>query len=209
MAVSASGVSTIGQTGMRRTGMAWLVGCGLRRALLLCRDRHGVAAVELALVLPILLLLAFGTVEIGRFVLLHMKLEQLSTITADLGTRDRTLEAATVDDILAAAPIIMRPFRLDEDGVVVLSGIGTNGDGQPSVLWQRRGAGDNALSSGTGGVGATVGLPPALTVSDGQTLVMAEVVYRYRPWLFGFIGERTLIKRAYFRPRLGALRELI
>jgi len=179
----------------------------LARAL--ADDRRGAIALEFALVLPLLLLFCFATIEVGRFALLQMKLEQLASAVGDLASRDRTLDAATVADIVGIADHVLEPFALAADGVVVLSGVGAPGGGTPSILWQHRGGGSADPGTLVGTVGASAQLPAGLTATDGQTVVVAEVVYTYRPWLLGTLAERRIVKRAYFRPRLGSLDRLL
>ncbi|MCB1993774.1 MAG: pilus assembly protein [Geminicoccaceae bacterium] len=190
----------------------WVAGLRGRLSGDLCRghlaaDRRGVIALEFALILPLLILFCFGTVEVGRFVLLQMKLDQLAASVADLGTRDRTLSAATIDDIFAAGAHIVRPFDLAADGRITLSAVGLTAGDQPRVLWQRRSGGTLDLPSETGTVGSPATLPDEITLAVGQTVVVAEVSFSYRG-MFGLLPERITTKRAYFRPRLGSLQEL-
>ncbi len=184
----------------------WRLCCWLARGPL-ATDRRGVIALEFALILPLLILFCFGTVEVGRFVLLQMKLDQLAASVADLGTRDRTLSAATVDDIFAAGAHIVQPFDLATDGRITLSGVGLTAGDQPRVLWQRRSGGTLDLPSETGTVGNPATLPDEITLAVGQTVVVAEVSFSYRG-MFGLLPARVTTKRAYFRPRLGSLQQL-
>lgn len=190
---------------MTRSWMKTLRDAGCDRARRLWPDARGAVALEFALILPLLLLFCFATVEVGRFALLQMKLEQLAGAVADLGTRDRELAAATVDDLFAAAEHVMKPFTLGQDGLIVLSGVGAPGGGRPEILWQRRGGGEASAPPAIGSVGDPMALPPGLRVDDGQTVVVAEIVHTYRPWLLALVPGRTTVKRAYFRPRLGNL----
>ena len=173
----------------------------------LTTDQRGVIALEFALVLPVLILLCFGTVEVGRFVLLQMKLDQLAAAVADLGTRERTLSTATIDDIFAAGAHIVQPFDLAADGRVTLSGVGRAAGDEPRVLWQRRSGGTLDVPSETGTVGGLATLPDEIVLAVGQTVVVAEVSFSYRG-MFGLLPERITTKRAYFRPRLGSLQQL-
>lgn len=173
----------------------------------LTADRRGIIAIEFALILPLLILLCFGTVEVGRFVLLQMKLDQAVASIADLATRERGLNNDTVDDILTAAAYIVQPFDLDANGRLTLSAVGLAADDQPRILWQRRDQGTLPLPSETGTVGALANLPAEIVLTDGQTVIVAEVSFSFRG-MFDLLGERVINKRAYFRPRLGDLREL-
>ena len=58
------------------------------------RDRDGVSAIEFALILPILITLAYGTIEYGRMLLLSQKLQNGTFILADLTARG-FLDAST------------------------------------------------------------------------------------------------------------------
>ena len=187
-----------------RQGARWIAGSGRRG---LAGDRRGVIALEFALILPLLILFCFGTVEVGRFVLLQMKLDQLAASVADLGTRDRTLSVATIDDIFAVGAHIVRPFDLAADGRITLTGVGRAAGDQPRVLWQRRSGGTLDLLSETGTVGGVATLPEEIVLAVGQTVVVAEVSFTYRG-MFGLLPDRITTKRAYFRPRLGSLQEL-
>ena len=63
------------------------------------RDRRGVVAVEFALMMPVLLLLLLGCIEVAQYVLLHQKLQRSATTMADLMTRNTSWEAAEIADM--------------------------------------------------------------------------------------------------------------
>lgn len=71
----------------------------------LWRDRRGVSALEFALVAPFLVLLAAGTIEFGRMMLLTQKLQNASFLFADLAARDKTLSEGKLDDIFSRSAI--------------------------------------------------------------------------------------------------------
>ena len=56
------------------------------------RDRAGIAAVEFALVLPVMILFSLGIAEVGRFALLNLKLQHAATTMADLAVARRGAE---------------------------------------------------------------------------------------------------------------------
>jgi Flp pilus assembly protein TadG len=64
----------------------------------------------------VLLLLSLGTVEIGRFALLALKLQHAATTLADLATREEELSAATLDGLFAATRQVTAPFDLEGTG---------------------------------------------------------------------------------------------
>jgi Flp pilus assembly protein TadG len=174
----------------------------------LWRDRRGLAAVEFALVLPILLLFALGVTEVGRFALLGLKLQHAADTLADLASRDATLSAAALESMFGAVPHIVQPFDMAGQGVAIVSGVGTDNGGSPAVFWQSRGAGGLAAASAIGATGGRATLPADLIVRDGDTVIVAEIHFRYRGWLMRIIPDTTLRRVAFYRPRLGTLRSL-
>ena len=49
-------------------------------------------------------------------------------------------------------------------------------------------------------------MPAGLTVIDGETVIVAEVMFDYTPWLYdAVIGATQLYHTSFFRPRLGTL----
>ena len=179
-----------------------------RKIRTLLRDRRGITTVEFALTVPIMVFLFTALAETGAFLLLHVKLQHATISVADLITRDERISEGTVADLFEAVPEIMSPFELGSDGVVVVSAVGRLGDDAPQVLWQRRGAGPLIRASEIGPEGATVTAPGGLPLRADETLVAAELFFNYEPLIFPFFGTHEIRKSAFYRPRLGALREI-
>jgi Flp pilus assembly pilin Flp len=172
------------------------------------RDRSGIAAVEFALVLPVMMLFALGVAEVGRFALLTLKLQHAANTMGDLAARDEELSLAALQNMFFAMEHIVQPFDLTDQGVVIVSGVGTDAGDPPRVFWQRDGAGSLDEDSEVGGEGDAATLPEGLIVRDGETVIVAEAVFRYTPWLLALVPETLLRRAAYYRPRLGTLRAL-
>jgi Flp pilus assembly pilin Flp len=179
--------------------------CGLRRFR---RDDAGLAAVEFALVLPVMVLFSLGIAEVGRFALLSLKLQHAATTMADLASRDEELSLASLQSMFSAMDHVVRPFDIAGQGVVIASGVGVDGDDAPTVFWQEEGAGDLDEDSEVGAEGDEATLPADLVLRDGETVIVAEVVFRYERWLLRLVPDTTLRRVAYYRPRLGTLRSL-
>ena len=79
----------------------------------LLRDRRGVAAVEFAMILPVMLLLYIGIIDVSRGVIASRKLNLLSRTISDLVSQQPTTNAvpiATLSNIFTAAAAIMQPY---------------------------------------------------------------------------------------------------
>lgn len=180
-----------------------------RATVRLSRDRRGAAAVEFALMMPMLLILVLGCVEIAQYVLLHQKLQRSATTVADLMTRNATWEAADVADMFEAVAHVATPFDMAANGVVIMTGMTGRPDGNIELGWQRRGAGALSAGSAIGGQGAVIAPPDGLTLAAGQTVVAAEVHFDYDPIFLSMLDRaEPLYYRIYFRPRRGGLASL-
>lgn len=178
----------------------------LRR--LLRHEDSGIAAVEFAIILPILLALLFSTVETGRFLLLRLKLSHVANSMADLATRERDLSVTTLTSLFSAAQHIARPFDFPPAGVVIVSGVSENAANAMTISWQQRGGGSLEATSRIGKAGKAPTLPQGFDVGTEQTVVTAEVFFQYRSWLLRVIPDQVMYSVAFYRPRLGSLTTL-
>jgi len=182
-----------------------------RRAVLgplgrLVRSRAGNVAVEFALVVPVILMLMLGSVELARFVTLNQKLERVAVSMSDLVARAETISQSELDDIFVAAGEVAQPFDLAGAGLVIISSL-QNADGNGAmVAWQRSGGGSLSASSKIGSPGGSATLPEGFEVRQGETAIVAEVLFAFEPFLSELIvAPQTLYKSAHHRPRLGTL----
>lgn len=177
----------------------------LRRFL---RDERGVAAMEFAFALPILITILMGCFEAGRFILLHQKLDRASASVADLVTRESSLTAAMLEDFYLAAERQTIPFDLPAEGHVIVSSVSLpDVDEEPEVKWQCDGGG--ALTGQTSVIGTEGGdatLPSTFPLVQGENVIVAEVLYSYEPFLFDGIFEPQVFRHtSYTKPRLDDL----
>jgi Flp pilus assembly protein TadG len=170
------------------------------------RCSAGNVAVEFALAVPVLLFLMLGSAEMGRFVLLYQKMDQVATTVSDLISRAETISESQITDIFTAADQVAEPFDFADLGVVIVSSV-TNPDGTgPVIAWQRSGGGAYSAASKLGVEGDTPALPADFVVREGETAIISEVYYDFTPFLSSLIVKPQVIYRsADHRPRLGTL----
>ena len=181
----------------------------MRRNLtrLLACDR-GVAAMEFALILPVLVMFSAGTIEYSRLVLLTQKLQSGAFILADLTARDKTLSTDQLGDIFLAVDEIIKPFELTGNGRAIVTSLGADEDDDPVLNWQCGGAGTLDVDSRLFEDGEIIELPGDVTMKHGETVIAAEVFFHFDP-LFGIgLAPRTIHRFAFYKPRLGDLTEL-
>jgi Flp pilus assembly protein TadG len=173
----------------------------LSRFRAFARDRRGVAAVEFALVLPVLITLYFGTVEAADLYTVDRRVSTVASTIGDLVSRiDGTIdEDTTLADYFKAANSIILPYSTT--GLTqVVSVISVTAAGVATVVWSRGYNGGTARANNSS-------YPLAATtqinqLARGGWLVVAEVAYAHKP-LYGLVVSSTInIKRVeYFLPR--------
>jgi Flp pilus assembly protein TadG len=175
------------------------------------RDRRGAIAVEFAIVAPVLVALMVGTFEVTRYVLLHQKLDRMAVAASDLVSQGETISTAQLADIFAATELIAEPFSIGADGVVIISSAyRATGTLTTKVAWQRTGTGTLTAASTLGLQGANATLPSGFTLKEGESVIVAEVFYQFRPMFApNLVPVARLYHRAVFRPRRGTLNTIL
>ena len=162
-----------------------------------CRDREGVALVEFAMALPVMLVAYLGTVEVAQLVMINRKITQLTSALADLTARVQTVAPADVENIFDAAQTILMPYDPTKASMIIASVV-IDGSGVGRVCWsnQRNGT---ALARG-----ATVTLPDSVKVAN-TSVILARASYDYTPAI-GYVLTGAIAlgdDPIYARPRNG------
>lgn len=164
-------------------------------------DERGLAAVEFALVLPLLMLLYFGSIETASLYRADRAVANVAGTIGDLVSRSKeTLTTSDLNDYFQAASGIMQPLPTGNLTQVV-SLLAIAADGTATVVWSRQFNGGLVRANGS-----AYPLPPEREINavarSGRFLVASEVHFSYRP-LFGIIypNALTLAHEEFFLPR--------
>jgi len=182
-----------------------------RRIARLWRNRRGSILMEVALSVPVILILFSGGFEIGRYALLEMKVSRIATSLTDLVAQtEDEIYSADIDGLVQAVPHIGQPFSFDTSNTqVIVTSVKANSSDTPIVCWQVEKVGDLGQNSRIGNPGAVADLPDSITMKEGDTAIIAEVYYEYAPFIFDSVmSPRRLSSDAIFRPRLAKLSAL-
>ncbi len=179
------------------------------------RNHRGLAMVEFALILPVMVLLTAGSFEVARYALITQKLDRIVATMSDLIARaDETMSAAEVANLLLSAEHLAKPFDFNSDGMVILTSVVGRAGQAPLIISQRTQGSVSGATSSIGADGGDATLPPSFvdvgsgeTLADGESVIVAEIIYEYSPYLLdslGFFNDQIFYRDAYFRPRFSA-----
>ena len=137
-----------------------------------CAD--GIAALEFALVAPILLLLLMGSIELPRAYGTSQGLLRAVRTMADLISRG---SVTSVDDVYAAGAAVTFPDNTAGAGIV-LTAVGVY---QKGTGLEARVCSSVARNATARVVGSVVDPPPETQMTAGARYVMAEATFPYTP----------------------------
>ncbi len=165
------------------------------------KNRRGTAAVEFAMILPLMVTMLAGVVEVSNLISAQRKALAAAYTAADLIAQERSVGATEVSEILQASRLVIDPFPDTAISIGVASVRYDAGSGTPSVDWT------SSYNSGT------VLNPTTLAAGLGQagdSVVIVSVVFTYNP-IFSVILPSTFTFQeiATTRPRLYTFVEYI
>jgi Flp pilus assembly protein TadG len=161
----------------------------------LARDERGISAVEFAMLLPLMVTLYLGGVEVSQAVAVDRKVTLVSRTLGDLVAQATNVTTADMTNIMAASAAIVVPYS-DSKLKITVSSVKIDSAGVAKIAW-------SDTKNGTARtVGTTVTLPTALNMAN-STLIWAEAQYAYTPAI-GYVitGTMNLKDQIYMRPRL-------
>ncbi len=161
----------------------------------LASDERGVSAVEFAMLLPLMLTLYLGAVEVSQGIGADRKVTLTARTVADLVSQVTSVSNNDMTNSLNAASSVMTPFSSTNLKVVV-SSVKIDAQGKATIDWS------DTLNGTARTKGSTVTLPSALAIPN-SSLIWSEVEYNYKP-VIGYVitGSMNLKDQIYMRPRM-------
>jgi len=181
-------------------------------------DQHGVSAVEFAILLPLMLTLYFGGVELSDAVSADRKNTLVAHTVGDLVAAvtnvNSTSTVPAIGDVWLADQYVGYPYAKNgtpavppstpaqpPNPITIVTSVCVDTTGRATVSWsQSNDSNGSALTAG-----ATVTLPSALTTpppSSKISYVLGQSIYTYRPTIgYGIIGTIRMTDQFYLGPR--------
>ena len=165
-----------------------------RSALRLSGDNSGIAAIEFAMIVPLMLVLFFGTVEFSSGVAINRKVTLMARTLSDLTSQNISVTDAQLTNFFNASTGIMTPFPSAPTKSTISELYVDPATLAARVQWSK---GDAPRGAGT-----SVAIPAALQIG-GTYLIYSEVSYKYVPSI-GYVMAKAGINMSDFtftRPR--------
>lgn len=157
----------------------------------------GIAAVEFAMIIPLMAMLFIGTYEFSSGVAIDRKVTIMARTLSDLTSQNTTVTDTKFTNFFSASTAIMTPYpSTPVEGTITELYVNPS-TMKAKVQWSK---GTNAHTQGD-----IIEIPDALKIGD-TFLIYSEVKYKYVPsvaWFINKVSGITLSDVSYTRPRQG------
>lgn len=167
-------------------------------------ERHGVSAVEFALILPLMLVIYAGCSVVTTALILDRKVSRAASTISDLVAQQTSVNTALMDSIFDATAAILEPHDSSLAKVIIVV-VDIKSSGQ-KVAWSKARHDTAATTGAAPPTGLTV---PSTIATVGDEVVVGRVTYSYKS-PFGSVmqsitGSSTynLSHVFYLKPRQG------
>jgi Flp pilus assembly protein TadG len=176
-------------------------------------DERGIAATEFAVILPLMLVMLFGVIEITAGFAVDRKVTVVARTLSDLTSQGNSTNPSLVTDqdltnFFTASSGILWPYSVTP-ATTTLSGVYVDGSKVAKVQWSKSATVvqngtelKTTLTASQHKQGDVVALPSELAVPDTY-LIWSEVSYLYTPVIGNVVSKAglTLKDQTYTRPR--------
>jgi Flp pilus assembly protein TadG len=157
----------------------------------LVRNERGSAAVEFAVIVPIMLVMFFGVVEAASGIAVDRKVTLVARTLSDLTSQSSCVTQADIDGFALTGKAMMTPYSTTPL-LSTITAIYVDENLDAKVQW----------SKGSAPKSGTVSIPPGLKIAK-TNLILAEVEYLYKPVGIGYVMKSNINLKdlTYTRPR--------
>ncbi|HMM88580.1 TadE/TadG family type IV pilus assembly protein [Bradyrhizobium sp.] len=168
-----------------------------RRAVEMRDNTSGLAAIEFAMIIPLMALMLVGTNEFAAGVAIDRKVTIMARTLSDLTSQNTSVSDTQFTNFFNAANAIMTPYASSPVQGTISELYVNPSTLKARVQWSN---GANARTAGE-----IMDIPDALKIA-GTYLILSEVKYKYVPsvaWFINKVNGITLTNFSYTRPRQG------
>jgi Flp pilus assembly protein TadG len=161
-------------------------------------DERGVAAIEFALVVPVVIVVYLVGFEVAEASTAYRKLTDTTVQLANVTAQYTTMSCTDIDNVLAASAQIMTPYPTTKIAIV-LSEVSVDSTDTGTTVWSEEYQGTRLP------VPSTVPMPAGYQSSKSGTTVdymMVKATYSYQPTIgAAFIGPIAMQNQIFMLPR--------
>lgn len=175
------------------------------RAASLRRDDSGIAAIEFAMIAPMLLLMLFGITDIANYFAVDRKVTQIAQTMSDLTSRYTTVQESDITNFFTVAGAMVNPYDKNSLKAMIHQIYLDPNTKTAKVVWSRATPGVTPLAKN-----AVYPVPNGLVSKDAsgnwlanQYLIVGDVNYKYVPTI-GWVVSKAGInasETAFTKPR--------
>jgi Flp pilus assembly protein TadG len=156
--------------------------------------QSGMAAVEFAMVLPAMLALVFGSIEVTDALVCKGEVTNTASTAADLIAQETQVTDADLNNVYASLNALLYPYPTTATQVRITSII-DDGQGGGKVDWSK-------AQNATGYSRNQAMTVPAGLITSGGSVIFAEVTYPYTsPFTYIIHSPITMTNTYYSHPR--------
>jgi Flp pilus assembly protein TadG len=166
----------------------------------LWNDQQGLAAVEFAFILPIMLTMLLGLVELSQALACRSDVTNMASTGADLISQETSAGGSDLDNVFNALNAMLYPFSTGSATITLTSVIDGGTGNSPKVAWSCTKGGTKETKDSTS---LSVPLPAGLiTAGGGGSVIWGKITYSYTSPLNYFLhGAQPWVSNFYARPR--------
>ncbi len=161
------------------------------------RSREGVAALEFAIILPVMLLLVMGGFEYSRVLAVSRKVTITTRALADLTTHYSSMTDADLATVMAASAQVFAPYSTTPMQITV-SEVYVSAAGIATVVWSK-------ATNTTALTPTQIVFLPAGIAQPNSYIVWTQVTYVYTPVVpYALTQNLTMADQLFMTPRRSA-----
>jgi Flp pilus assembly protein TadG len=159
---------------------------------------RGVAAIEFAMIAPVLAVMFLASFDGGRAIAAYMKLRASTYALASITNQYSTIQSTDMTSIVGATSAVMAPYATTASNpVITISQITISSKGKATISWSYSQGGTARAQ------GSSITLPATALQINSSYLILAEVSYTFTP-VFGLFSSAamTFSDNLYVTPRI-------
>jgi hypothetical protein len=171
------------------------------------RANEAVALIEFALIMPVMLMLYLGSVELSQAINVDQRVTNISATVGDLVAREKNvIPASDLTDYFQASKAILSPYTTS--GLVqTVTLVAVDNSGVTNVRWTMPSSGTATQIVGQPWAGLHPIPASMIAISHNNWIIVSEASYAYKPAIAGPFVQSTmpLYHQTFYLPRFASI----